>query len=87
MNHSGISRCLLEFADSLIGHKTGGLAQVNVALSALMGGVSGSANADAAMQAKILGPEMKSGVQPALHRSHTSSIILLPARSFHRALT
>ena len=59
MNHSGISRRLLEFADSLIGHKTGGLAQVNVALSALMGGVSGSANADAAMQAKILGPEME----------------------------
>ncbi|WP_261816035.1 TRAP transporter large permease [Vibrio gallicus] len=58
MNYSGISRNLLAFADSLIGHKTGGLAQVNVALSTLMGGISGSANADAAMQAKILAPEM-----------------------------
>ena len=38
MNYSGISRSLLSFADSLIGHKTGGLAQVNVALSTLMGG-------------------------------------------------
>ena len=58
MNYSGISRSLLSFADSLIGHKTGGLAQVNVALSTFMGGISGSANADAAMQSKILVPEM-----------------------------
>ncbi|EKO3687728.1 TRAP transporter large permease [Vibrio metschnikovii] len=58
MNYSGISRSLLAFADALIGHKVGGLAQVNVALSTLMGGVSGSANADAAMQSKILAPEM-----------------------------
>ncbi|MDP6532804.1 MAG: TRAP transporter large permease [Candidatus Marinimicrobia bacterium] len=58
MNYSGISRSLLRFADLLIGHKTGGLAHVNVALSTLMGGISGSANADAAMQSKILAPEM-----------------------------
>jgi tripartite ATP-independent transporter DctM subunit len=58
MNYAGISRSLLSFADSLIGHKTGGLAHVNVALSTLMGGISGSANADAAMQSKILAPEM-----------------------------
>jgi tripartite ATP-independent transporter DctM subunit len=58
MNYSGISRSLLGFADSLIGHKTGGLAHVNVLLSTLMGGISGSANADAAMQSKILAPEM-----------------------------
>ena len=58
MNFSGISRSLLGFADSLIGHKTGGLAQVNVILSTMMGGISGSANADAAMQSKILAPEM-----------------------------
>ncbi|MGX9419077.1 TRAP transporter large permease [Vibrio sp. RC27] len=58
MNYAGISRSLLKFADSLIGHKIGGLAHVNVLLSTLMGGISGSANADAAMQSKILGPEM-----------------------------
>lgn len=58
MNYAGISRSLLAFADSLIGHKTGGLAHVNVLLSTLMGGISGSANADAAMQSKILAPEM-----------------------------
>lgn len=58
MNYAGISRSLLSLADSLIGHKIGGLAHVNVALSTLMGGISGSANADAAMQSKILAPEM-----------------------------
>lgn len=58
MNHSGISGALMDFADVLVGHTKGGLAQVNVLLSALMGGISGSANADAAMQSKILVPEM-----------------------------
>ena len=40
----------------------GGLAQTSVVLSTLMGGVSGSATADAAMEARLLGPDMiKSG--------------------------
>jgi len=59
MNYSGISASLMKFADVLTGHMKGGLAQVNVVLSTLMGGISGSANADAAMQAKILVPEME----------------------------
>ena len=59
MNYSGISSKLMEMADVLTGHMSGGLAQVNVVLSTLMGGVSGSANADAAMQSKILVPEME----------------------------
>ncbi len=58
MNYSGISEALMNFAEVLVGHLRGGLAQVNVLLSALMGGISGSANADAAMQSKILVPEM-----------------------------
>ena len=58
MNYSGISEALMDFAEVLVGHTRGGLAQVNVILSALMGGISGSANADAAMQSKILVPEM-----------------------------
>ncbi|WP_206524668.1 TRAP transporter large permease subunit [Devosia sp. 1566] len=37
---------------------SGGLAQVAIVLSTLMGGVSGSAVADAAMEARILGPTM-----------------------------
>lgn len=59
MNYSGISEKLMQMADVLTGHLTGGLAQVNVVLSTMMGGVSGSANADAAMQSKILVPQME----------------------------
>lgn len=59
MNYSGISDKLMKFADVLTGHLPGGLGQVNVVLSLLMGGVSGSANADAAMQSKMLVPEME----------------------------
>lgn len=59
MNRSGISANLMRLADVLTGHLKGGLAQVNVLLSTLMGGISGSANADAAMQSKILVPEME----------------------------
>lgn len=59
MNYSGISKKLMQMAEVLTGHMIGGLAQANVVLSTMMGGVSGSANADAAMQSKILVPEME----------------------------
>lgn len=58
MNHSGISSRLLKFCEVLTGHMNGGLAQVNVALSTLMGGLSGSNIADAAMNSKLLVPQM-----------------------------
>lgn len=58
MNHAGITRRLMNFADALVGHTVGGLAQANIVLATLMGGLSASANAEAAMQAKMLGPEM-----------------------------
>lgn len=58
MNKSGITEQLLRLAAVLTGRMTGGLAQVSVAMAALMGGVSGSCIADAAMQARILGNEM-----------------------------
>lgn len=59
MNYSGMSGKLMGFADALTGHMKGGLAQINVILSVLMGGCSGSANADAAMECKMLVPEME----------------------------
>ena len=58
MNTSGITERLLRFARLLTGWMTGGLAQVSIVLSALMGGISGAAVADAAMEARILGPTM-----------------------------
>jgi tripartite ATP-independent transporter DctM subunit len=58
MNESGITERLIRLASVLAGWIRGGLAQVAITLSALMGGVSGSAVADAAMEARILGPAM-----------------------------
>lgn len=57
-NYSGITRRLLGLANLLVGHLTGGMAQVNVMASVLLSGVSGSANADAAMSSKVIVPEM-----------------------------
>lgn len=58
MNNGGITHRLLDLAAVLTGRMKGGLAQVSIALATLMGGVSGSAIADAAMQARMLGIEM-----------------------------
>jgi len=58
MNITGITDRLLTFARLLTGWMIGGLAQVSIVLSALMGGISGSAVADAAMESRLLGPAM-----------------------------
>lgn len=58
MNESGITSRLFKFSNVSVGWMAGGLAQVAILLSTVMGGVSGSAVADAAMEARILGPSM-----------------------------
>lgn len=58
MNYTGITMRMLRFAEIITRPLPGGLAQVNVVLSTMMGGLSGSNIADAAMQAKVLVPEM-----------------------------
>jgi len=58
MNVSGITDHLLSLARLLTRRMYGGTAQISVVMSTLMGGVSGSATADAAMETRILGPEM-----------------------------
>lgn len=58
MNAGGVTSRLVTLASLLTGHLRGGLAQVSVVLSTLMGGVSGSATADAAMETRLLGPDM-----------------------------
>ena len=74
MNYSGISKKLMQMAEVLTGHMIGGMAQVNIVLSTMMGGVSGSANADAAMQSKILVPEMeKRGYSKAFSSAITAA--------------
>ena len=58
MNATGITERLVNFARLLTGWMAGGLAQVSIALSLMMGGISGSAVADASMEARLLGPSM-----------------------------
>ncbi|WP_191016687.1 TRAP transporter large permease [Treponema zioleckii] len=58
MNVSGITDQLLSLARLLTRRMYGGTAQISVVMSTLMGGVSGSATADAAMETRILAPEM-----------------------------
>jgi tripartite ATP-independent transporter DctM subunit len=65
MNNTGITKRLVNFASVLVGHKPGALAHTSVVMSSMMGGVSGSAIADAAMESRILGPDMtKQGYAP-----------------------
>ncbi|MFQ3789364.1 TRAP transporter large permease [Halomonas sp. A29] len=65
MNASGITPRLIRLSTLLAGWMSGGLAQASIVLSTLMGGVSGSAVADAAMQSRVLGQGMiKEGYTP-----------------------
>lgn len=59
MNYTGVTKRIMDFCSVITGRMNGGLAQVNVLLSTLMGGLSGSNLADAAMEAKMLVPEME----------------------------
>jgi len=58
MNNTGITKKLIKLSDVLTGHMYGNIAQISIVLSTMMGGVSGSSTADAAMETRILGPEM-----------------------------
>ncbi len=78
MNAAGITRQLLNLADAFVGHFTGGLAQISVMLSAMMGGFTASANADAAMLAKMLGPTMiRRGYAPGFAAAVTACAAII----------
>lgn len=80
MNASGITRRLLAFTDALVGHMTGALAQACTVLATLLGGLTASSSADAAMLAKTLGPEMVSrGYSAAFAAAITSSAAIITA--------
>lgn len=59
MNYSGVTKRVMAFCSIVTRPLPGGMGQVNVLLSTLMGGLSGSNLADAAMQSKMLVPEME----------------------------
>lgn len=54
MTACGLTRALLRFANDLVGHLRGGLGHVNVLVSMLFAGISGSALADAAGPSAIV---------------------------------
>lgn len=59
MNSGGITRSIVDFSQSMIGHVRGGLAQVNILSSVLFAGLSGSAVADTSALGKIFIPAME----------------------------
>lgn len=59
MNASGLSTRLITFAASLVAHWRGGMAYVCQLTSAVVSGISGSAQADAAIMTPLLVPAME----------------------------
>jgi len=59
MNTGGITLNLVRFSNSLVGHLRGGLAHVNIMVSMLFAGLSGSAVADTSAIGSIMIPAME----------------------------
>ena len=59
MNAAGITQRLVDLARAAVGHLPGGLGHVNVTVSMLFAGISGSSTADAAGIGSLLIPAMK----------------------------
>ncbi len=59
MNTGGITKRIIDFANSLLGHIRGGLSLANIGASMLFAGISGTALADTASIGAMLIPAMK----------------------------
>ncbi len=59
MNAAGITDRLVRISQAMVGHLPGGLGHVNVVVSMLFAGISGSSTADAAGIGSLLIPQMK----------------------------
>lgn len=59
MNRAGITQRIVGFAQAMVGHWRGGLAQVNVVDSMIFAGISGSAVADVSALGSMLIPAME----------------------------
>jgi tripartite ATP-independent transporter DctM subunit len=66
MNAAGITERLMELTRCMVGQFRGGLAYVNVVVSMIFAGISGSSTADAAGEGSLIIPAMKSqGYDPS----------------------
>jgi tripartite ATP-independent transporter DctM subunit len=54
MNHGEVTDKIFDFADAVVGHFSGGLAQVNIVTSLIFSGISGSALADIGGVGRVL---------------------------------
>ena len=73
---SGVAARLVEFAQSIVGPRRGGLAQVAILVCMIMGGMSGSGPADAAAVATVMLPSM---VRAGYPKPFTASVIAASA--------
>ena len=71
MNATGVTNRLIDLSTATVGHFPGGLGQINVFVSMLFAGVSGSSTADAAGIGKVLIPAM---LKQGYDRSFTIAI-------------
>lgn len=89
MMRGGISERLISFASSLVGHRRGGLGQVNVLASLFFGGVSGSAIADVSAIGGAMIPQMvKRGFDRdfAVNVSVTAALVALLVPPSHNLI-
>lgn len=74
MNKCGITQRLIDFSYMLVGRIPGGLAHSNIAASMFLGGISGSAVADAAAIGSIMVPGMiRNGYNPGFSAAVTAA--------------
>ncbi len=74
LNTGGVTNRLISLARVMVGHLTGALAQINIVVSMLFAGISGSSNADAAGIGKVLIPAMiREGYPPKFAAAVTAS--------------
>ncbi|WP_308914981.1 TRAP transporter large permease [Jannaschia sp. LMIT008] len=78
MNETGITQRLIRFAYTLVGHFRGGLAHINILVSMLFAGVSGSSTADTAGVGTVLIPAMREkGYSPSVAVAITAASSVL----------
>ena len=71
MSRTGVTERLMTFAKIIVGRIRGGLSQVMIGTGTIFAGLSGSAVADTAATAKVLGPDM---VKQGYQRDYVASL-------------
>lgn len=80
MNETGITERLIRFAYAIVGHFRGGLAHINIVVSMLFAGISGSSTADTAGVGAVLIPAMdKKGYSKSVAVAITAASSVLGA--------